>query len=283
MLGATFIWGSVPLMGIWSGLPSAIFVFFRVLFALPFIFFFVLKHISLKEFFKVKPFWPLLLSGIMLGVNWVFFFWAIKVIDVATVVTIYYAGPIISILLASIFLNEKVDFFVVLSVVLAFIGIFISSGSLTFSKGILIAFLAALSYGLLGFFSKIATFYHKATVITGWQILISVFITFPFLFLGKWGLSFKSLIVVIVAGVVHTALALFLWYDALSYISVSLASILQYLDIVFATILAYLFLNQIPVPAVNQIIEALLIVISGSLISLKEMKGTVVRLGRNTR
>ncbi len=271
MLGATFIWGSVPLMGIWSGLPSAVFVFFRVLFAFPFILYFAIRKSSLKEFLKLKPVWPLLLSGIMLGVNWVFFFWAIKVTDVATVVTIYYAGPIVSILLAAAFLKEEVDFFVYLSVFLACTGVFISSGGFGIDKGALIALLAALSYGFLGFFSKVATFYHRATVVTAWQILISVIITFPFLFLTNWQLTAKAFIVVFIAGIIHTALALFLWYDALSYITVSFASILQYLDIVFATVLAYIFLHQIP--TVNQIIGALLIVASGGIISFKEMVG----------
>lgn len=270
MLGATSIWGSVPLMGIWSGLPSGVFVFFRVLFAFPFVFFFAVRRSSLKEFFNLKPFWPLVLSGIMLGVNWVFFFWAVKITDVATVVTIYYAGPIVSILLAALFLKERVDFSVIVSVFLAFIGVVISSGGFSLSKGAVIAMLAAVSYGFLGFFSKVSTLHHEAVTVTAWQILISIFITFPFLFLTDWHFTIGGFWVTLVAGVIHTALALFLWYDALNYIKVSFASILQYLDIVFAVILAYLFLSQ--VPTVRQVLGAFLIMAAGSLISIKEVK-----------
>ena len=108
MIGATFIWGSVPLMGIFSNMPSGVFVFFRVLFAFPFIFYFAIKRSSVKEFLKLKPFWPLFLSGVMLGINWVFFFWAFNYTDVASVVVIYYAGPIISLILAVMFLKEKI-------------------------------------------------------------------------------------------------------------------------------------------------------------------------------
>ncbi|WP_216818642.1 DMT family transporter [Desulfurobacterium indicum] len=158
MLGATSIWGSVPLMGIWSGLPSGVFVFFRVLFAFPFVFYFAVRKSSLKEFFNLKPYWPLLLSGIMLGVNWVFFFWAVKVTDIATVVTIYYAGPVISILLAAFFLKERMNLFTVVSIFLAFAGVVVSSGGFNIDKGAVIALLAT---GFLDFSQKFPPFIIK--------------------------------------------------------------------------------------------------------------------------
>ncbi|WP_456470618.1 DMT family transporter [Caminibacter sp.] len=261
MIGATFIWGSTPLMSVYSSFPSGVFVFFRVLFAFPFILYFALRRSGIREFLKLRPFWPLLISGMALGVNWVFFFFSFNYTDVATAVSIYYAGPIISLLLAVLFLKEEINIFIVIAVILAFIGVIVSNGGMSLSKGAFIALLAAVSYGLLGFFSKIATMHHRPAAVTAWQILISIFITAPFLFLSKWHLSVQGLIIALITGVMHTALALFLWYDALNYIKVSVASVLQYLDIVFAIILAFLFLGQVPV--VNQILGAVLISIGG--------------------
>ncbi len=261
MIGATFIWGSTPLMSIYSSLPSGVFVFFRVLFAFPFILYFALRRSGIREFLKLRPFWPLLISGMALGVNWVFFFFSFNYTDVATAVSIYYAGPIISLLLAVLFLKEEINTFIVIAVILAFIGVIVSNGGVSLSKGAFVALLAAVSYGLLGFFSKIATMHHRPAAVTAWQIIISLFITAPFLFLSEWHLSVQGLIIALITGVVHTALALFLWYDALNYIKVSVASVLQYLDIVFAIILAFLFLGQ--VPAVNQILGAVLISVGG--------------------
>jgi len=83
----------------------------------------------------------------------------------------------------------------------------------------------------------------------------------PFLFYNDFTLNTQTLIIVIIAGIIHTALALFLWYDSLSYISVSLASILAYLDIFFAMALNWLFLNQSP--TIEQIVGSILIVIAG--------------------
>jgi len=215
-----------------------------------------------------KPFWAIFLSGVMLGLNWIFFFWALQITDVAIVVIIYYMGPILSLFLAIFFLKEPFYWNIGVALVLALIGVFISTqGSWHFDRGVIIALLASISYGLLGFFSKLATRHHKSIVVTNYQIFISIFLTLPFLFLQEWHFSLQTLFIVIIAGVVHTALALFLWYDALHYISVSLAAILQYLDIFFTIALAFFILGQ--VPTLFEVIGACCIALAGIIASLK--------------
>ena len=87
------------------------------------------------------------------------------------------------------------------------------------------------------------------------------FYYFTFFILNDWSLSVEAVLFALITGVVHTALALFLWYDALNYIKVSLSAVLQYLDIIFAIILAWIFLSQ--VPDIYQITGAILIIIAG--------------------
>ncbi len=262
MVGATFIWGSTPIVGILSNLPSPVFVFFRVIFAFPFIFYFAVKKAGIKEFFKLKPFWPLLISGIFLGINWIFFFWALNLTDISTVVVLYYTGPVVSIILAVWFLKEKFNRYILIAIILAVIGVIISNfdNGFKFNLGAFIALLAGISYGFLGFFSKIATMHHRASAVTAWQIVISILLTLPFLFFNEFDFTLKTFIIVLIAGIIHTAFALFLWYDSLNYISVSIASILQYLDIFFAMFFG-LFLSQIP--TFNQLIGGLLIATAG--------------------
>ena len=262
MIFATLIWGSIPIIGILSKLPSPVFVFFRVLFAFPFIFYFAIKRAGIKEFFRLKPFWPLLISGIFLAVNWIFFFWALNLTTISTVVVLYYTGPIVSIILATLFLKEKFNKYILIAVILAIIGVIISNfnNGFRFNLGAFIALLAGISYGFLGFFSKIATIYHRAVIVTAWQILISIFLTIPFLFFYDFSFNVQTFFIVLIAGVIHTALALFLWYDSLNFISVSIASILQYLDIFFAMIFGIL-IGQIP--TFYQILGGSLIAIAG--------------------
>jgi len=267
MLTATFIWGSIPVLSVFANLSSGVFVFFRVLFAFPFILYLLHKKEGIKSFFNIKPFLFLFLSGLFLALNWVLFFLAIETAGVNLAVIIYYAGPIFAIVLATIFLKEPFSIKISISIIFVLCGVVLSTGGFNgFNKGALIALLAAISYALLGFFSKLATMHHSSYKVTAWQILISIFFTMPFLFCNDFTLNTQTLIIVIVAGIIHTALALFLWYDSLSYISVSLASILAYLDIFFAMVLNWLFLHQSP--TIEQIIGSVLIVIAGVIATL---------------
>jgi len=274
MLLATLIWGSIPIFSIWINLPSPIFVFFRVLFALPFIFIYSAKMLGLKEILTIRPFLPLLLSGIALSLNWIFFFWAIQLTDIATAVVLYYLGPVFTIILAVLFLGEPLNKTLIFSTIIAFIGAFFTlTPSLKFGGstfGVTIAFLSGILYGLLGFFSKIATLKHNALKTTTYQIFISLFFTIPFIFFFKFELSINVLLLLIITGIVHTALALFLWYDSLNYIKVSTSAIFSYLDPFFAIILGFIFLSQ--KPSIMEIMGGLLISISGIMVSVKEKK-----------
>ena len=268
MITATLIWGSVPIFSILSNLSSGIFVFFRVVFAFPFILYLLYKKEGLSSFFDIKPFKYLFLSGLFLSINWVLFFLAIDIAGVNLAVIIYYSGPIFSIFLAVLFLKEPFNLKLLISIILVLVGVLLSVGGIDgFNRGAIIALLAAISYGLLGFFSKLATINHSSYKVTAWQIFIAIFLTAPFLYFFTFSLTPYTTLIVAISGVVHTALALFLWYDSLNYIPLSLAGVLAYLDIFFAMILSWIFLLE--VPTIEQIIGSILIVLAGIVITIK--------------
>jgi RarD protein len=272
MFAAAFLWGSTPIMSILSELPSGVFVFFRVIFAFPFLFYFAVKKTGFKELLKLKPFWPILLSGVMLSFNWIFLFWAVNFISVSTVIVMYYTGPIFTIILSVMFLKEKLTINLIIAVILAFLGVLFSvKGEIEINKYVIIALFSGIFYGFLGFFSKIATKYHKALDVTAWQVFISIFLTFPFLFINHYHISVRAITVSAITGIVHTALALFLWYDSLNYIKVTTASIIAFSDLFFAIILAWLVLGQ--VPNIYQIIGGILVFFAGVFMSAGEIKG----------
>ncbi len=274
MFFATFIWGSIPLFSIWCALPSPVFVFFRVLFAFPFMLFYSIKKLGKEELLNFKPALPLVLSGIVLALNWIFFFWAINITDIATAVVLYYFGPVFTIILAVIFLKEPLSKTLIMATLISFIGAFLTfvpslslGGSLF---GVTIAFISGLLYGLLGFISKIATLNHSPLKITSYQVFISMFFTLPFIFFFDFSLNIHIILLLIVTGIIHTALALFLWYDSLNYIKVSTSAIFSYLDPFFAIVLGFIFLSQ--KPGIMQLIGGVLIFFSGIIISIKESR-----------
>ncbi len=274
MVGATFIWGSIPIFAIWCNLPSPVFILFRVLFAFPFVFIYAVKTIGKKELFNLKNVPPLILSGLMLALNWIFLFWAVQKTSIGNAVIIYYLGPIITIFLSVIFLKEPFNKITLLSMFLAFFGgvlIFLPNNMGRQSIfGLVLALFSAIFYGLLGFYSKIGTKYHSAIKITTYQIFISILFTLPFGIIMHFTITPKVLILLFITGVIHTALALFLWYDSLNFISITTSSILSYLDPMFAIILSFIFLKQ--TPNLPQIIGGVFIAISGIIIPISERK-----------
>jgi len=275
---AAFIWGSVPIFAIWCNLPSPIFVLFRVVFAFPLVLWYAVKKIGIKEVLVIKPAKFLILSGISLALNWIFLFWAIQYTSVANAVILYYSGPIVTIILSVIILKERFTKNIAVSVGLSTIGIVIifapklqlSSVSRTGIIGLIFGLLSGILYGLLGIFSKLSIADHPPIKTTVYQIFISLLFTLPFAFFMKYTLNLKIISLLIVTGIIHTATALFLWYDSLRYISVITASVLSYLDPIFAIALSFLILRQ--VPTLFQITGGILIGIAGIKSSCESMK-----------
>jgi drug/metabolite transporter (DMT)-like permease len=90
-------------------------------------------------------------------------------------------------------------------------------------------------------------------------------------FINHYHISVRAITVSAITGIVHTALALFLWYDSLNYIKVTTASIIAFSDLFFAIILAWLVLGQ--VPNIYQIIGGILVFFAGVFMSAGEIKG----------
>ncbi|RLE66560.1 MAG: EamA/RhaT family transporter [Thermoprotei archaeon] len=269
MVLTTFIWGSVSLFAIWSKLPSPIFVFYRVLVASIFITLMIIAEGGISSLKIEENIKTVLISGVFLTLNWIFFFYAVLLTTVANATLLYYTGPVIAIVLAPIIAKEKQPGWVIAPVGMAMTGILlILSEGLSAGNpiGLFFGLLAGLSYGILAAIGKLASSRNRPEIIVLYQCLISIIILTPFLFVIDYSMEWITSIILIIVGVVHTALALRLWYSALGSIPMSLASILSYLDPVFAVLLAWIFLGQIP--SLSTIIGGVLIITAGVLTTL---------------
>lgn len=258
MIITTIIWGSIPILAIFSDLPSPIFVFFRVFITSLFLLPIIGKKINLHALTNKY----VILSGIFLALNWIFLFYAVVLTQVSEAILLYYSGPIFAVLIMH-FLGEKLDINRAISIIIAFIGIFIiiDPTTLNVSIGSLIALASGVFYGLLAVTSKMSTILANPKELVLYQTIISTIISSPFLLILKFDLTLNSIIIVTIAALVNTLIALFLWYDALTKISVQLSSILSYLDPVFAMLFAFIFLHQIP--TLTSLLGGILIIISG--------------------
>jgi len=257
MIVTTVIWGSIPILALLSDLPSPVFVFFRVFLTSIFLFP-IVKKIRPKLLLKIT----ILLSGLSLALNWIFLFYSIRLVQVSEAILLYYTGPIFATIIMH-FLGERINGVKLISILLAFGGIILilDPTEMSLNLGIYVALLSGLFYGILAVTSKLSTKLVSSKELVLYQTIIASALTFPFLFAFKFSFTLYTAIIVLVAALVNTLLALFLWYDALTKISVQLASVLSYLDPVFAIIFAYIFLAQMP--STMTIVGGILIIVGG--------------------
>ena len=240
MLVVTFIWGSGFIIAHLVDLPSPVYVFYRFLFAVPFI-----TALAIKKGMK-RPDWRVIATGFFMAANWIFLFWAIKFIDIASADLIYYTGPVMALVLSPLVLKVRNPWWTWIAVALSMTGVSLMYGisddlNLT---GITLAFTGGMFYALLILFGKILSSEYHPSVVTAYQMIVGLILTTPFAVLMDYSLNPFKLVLLVIAGVVVSALSIFLWLSAMRYLSVRVVSIMAYLDPLFAALLAFLILGQ---------------------------------------
>ena len=267
---AMVIWGSVGIVARFIPYSSKIIVFYRVLFA----FIALTVYIFMTDNFKINLKNKKLFTvgaGVFLALNWLFFFRAVKTTTIANATISYYTSPIILNILAIIILKEKLLKKTVISLIIAFTGLlFIISngGQATVANnklGIIYGLTAAFFYALFAITNKkikglssLKTTFIQSGVAALSFIPFVIPITIP---------DITSLLLLMIMGIFHTALALILYVSGLKKIKAQSVGVLSYIDPLSAVILAALFLGEIP--SLLTLIGAILILGSGYILIRK--------------
>ncbi len=254
------IWGSVGIFARQAGTEALVTVTFRVMFAALALGAIAWYQGGLRS--VVPSTWRkrslLLFSGLALALNWLFFFKAMDSTTVSNAVLSYYASPVMVALTSPFLLKERLEGRTLVATALSFGGIFVMMYKP--GEGLSAADLVGIGYGLIA-----ACFYSMVTISARWladipaarlvlvQCLSAALVLVPAVLLSGGTAAFAvpplSLGLLAVVGVVHTALALFLYFRGLRSVKVQHVGVLAYLDPVSAVLFAYLFLGELPTPA----------------------------------
>jgi RarD protein len=264
------IWGSIGIFARLIPQPSIIIVFYRVLFAFISLLLILFYKNNFKIEFKETSKTFLILTGIMLALNWLFYFKAVKTTTIANATLSYYTSPIILTLFSIIFLKEKLTKKGILALFLGFVGIFImlvSSGELATTRiqGIGYGLIAAVCYAVFALNNKLID-NISASHLTFLQTGIATIIFLPFV-LNKQLPHMDSLFLLLIMGIVHTAIGLILYIKGLKISKVQEVGALSYLDPVSAILFALLIFGE--TPQVSTIVGGSLILI-GSYITVSK-------------
>ncbi len=252
MISSMIIWGSVGIFVRYIDQPPEVIVFFRVFIA--FIMLGVLKFVKKEDNsgykLSLKEYAILFMSGLFIALNWFFFFRAIKVTTIASATMSYYVAPVLVTLLSVFLLKESINKKTLIAVGLSFSGIILMTlmGS---EKGSNFN-IAGVGYGLIAaFFYALVTISVKklkdvpSHKITLFQMGISSLIFFPVI-RHMNTFNAMSLTLMIVVGVIHTCIALNLYFEGIKRIKVQHVGVLSYIDPLGAVILGGLFFNEMP-------------------------------------
>ena len=215
-------------------------------------------------------------SGIALGLNWVFLFASYRVSTVALGSLCNYMAPIILIVISPIVFKEEIAFKKVICVIVAFIGIVLVSGILESDvvvnvEGIVLGLLAAVCFVLIIIFNKRlrgVPVYDKVIV----QLATSAITVLPYAIFNNINTHLvfdtRSVLLIILLGVVHTGLAYCLYFGSINNIPVQSVAILGYIEPVCGILTSVLLLHE-PISFLG-IIGGVLIIVSACLCEIME-------------
>ncbi|RJQ55585.1 MAG: DMT family transporter [Actinobacteria bacterium] len=264
---AALIWGSMGVLIRLLQMGPVAIVFWRSAFACAALLLFMLLTGRARQLVVRRHRLLLALTGILLLFSMVFFVLAVQLTTIANAVLIVYTAPVLIALLAPLILRERFELRMLLSLALALTGIalIVAPRGLSLESrhalGVAYAFACAFSYALLVLAGKKIVHAVSARVIAFYQSLLAAVLLLPFAARLPPPPAAVSWVMLVVLGIVHTALAGMLYLAGLRTVKAADAGTLSYLEPLSAAVYALVFLGE---PLTSGVIAGgLLIVAAG--------------------
>ncbi|MBQ7383296.1 MAG: EamA family transporter [Clostridia bacterium] len=249
---AMTIFGTIGVFRSYIPFPSSVIAFIRGFIGM----LFLIAVIAIKRekinFTAIKKNLALLLvSGALIGLNWILLFEAYRYTTVATATLCYYMAPVFVIIVSPFILKEKLNTRKILCTLAAIVGMVTISGVLTGGatdiRGILFGLGAALLYAtviILNKFISGVSDYEKTVI----QLGMAAFAALPYVLLTEdiTALQITPAILALLAivGIIHTGVAYTLYFGSIEKIKAQTAAIFGYIDPVVALILSAVILKE---------------------------------------
>lgn len=200
---------------------------------------------SIKNNFKM-----LFISGIALGLNWIFLFAGYKyAISITSLCN--YTAPIIVVIISSFVYKEKLSIKQCLCVLFAFIGIVLLSGLLDGHINgnihcFIYGFLAAAGFVVLVFCNR-KMHDIKPLDKTVIQLFISFLTVLPFVIVKSGfpsDIDITSILILIMMGVINTGLAYIFYFNSIDKLPVHKVAIIGYIEPVLSILIGALVFNE---------------------------------------
>ena len=268
-VSSMLIFGTIGVFRRYIPLPSAFLAFTRgIIGGLCILLLIRIRKKGGREPLARRDLLMLVVSGALIGFNWMLLFEAYNHTTVAVATLCYYMAPTIVILLSPIVFRERLTARKAICAAVAVAGMVLVSGVLGENgapeasvPGILLGLGAAAIYATVVIMNKkirgVDT-YRKTTV----QLLSAGLAMVPYLLLtggfSTEGFSVSATVLLLVVGVVHTGIAYALYFGSMDGLRVQTVAILSYIDPVSALLFSAFLLRE-PLSPLN-ILGAVMII-----------------------
>ena len=192
----------------------------------------------------------LLLSGALLGFNWLLLFEAYNYTSVAVATVCYYMSPVF-LTLASPLLGERLTARKLGCVAVALLVMVLVSGVLETGlyglKGIILGLVSAVTYAVIVMLNKTLKDISAGDR-TIMQLGISSIVMLPYVLLTEnvaaLEFTFAPVMLLLVAGIIHTGFAYTLYFGGIAGIPAQTAAVLSYIDPITAILLSVVLLRE---------------------------------------
>ena len=247
---AVFLFGFAALFGKFLAVSPIVIVLGRTFFAsiaLILVLIYSKQKIKLNS---IKDFLFLMFIGIIYAIHWFAFFESVQISNVAIAVLTFSTFPVFVTFLEPVFFNEKIRMLDIFTASATLIGVslVIPRFELTdnFTRGALWGVIAGFTCAILVIACRKYVTKYSSTIIAFYQHLGAASISLPFVIAIKPTLGLKEILLLILLGILFTAVTQTLYISSLTTIKAQLASIITCLEPVYAILFAAVLLNEVP-------------------------------------
>lgn len=206
------------------------------------------RHIPLR--LARKDVVPILISGLLMGVHWVSYFYSLHLSNVAIGMLSLFTYPVMTAFLEPIFLGSRFQKLHLLLGIMVIFGVYLLApgGGLNgdYLPAIGLGLLSALSYATRNLILKVKVESYQGSLLMGYQLIVVTLVMLPVFFIydlsmvpSQWpGLA--GLIVV------TTVLGHSLFINTFRHFSITTISIMSCVQPLYGILLGALFLHEVP-------------------------------------
>lgn len=205
-----------------------------------------------KKLNELKPKYVLgtILMGLVQGLSIYFYYLALGMANIANTTLLVYTAPIFSVILAAIFLKEKIEKRTIIGIIVSLFGVIIVSDPAKFSLspnqmwGSIFALLGGFFYSAMAISSKSVTEKTTPLYAAFWQYLVIALLFMPFSLPLRIQAVIINLPSLIYLGWVAGGIAFLLYMNGISRVKGQIIQVVTMLEIVVASLSGILLLGE---------------------------------------